>query len=155
MYLTLLLYLILGILFLFFPKTTLENNYKLKIDKLIKEDCSNKKMKCIDTCDFLCTDSSYKCVNNVCQLDDKIECGHGIIALTDFNNIPFWECLCTDPSYYGGKECKTQAPDVCKNGTFVYRDWNRHICKCRQEDILMTLNQKEYCIPKSLTTFFP
>lgn len=155
MYLTLLLYLVLGILFLLFPKTTLENDYKLKIDRLVKEDCSSKKMKCIDTCDFLCIDSNYKCVNNVCQLDAKIECENGVVALTDFNGIPFWECICTDPSYYGGKECKTKAPDVCKNGTFVYRGLNRHICKCRQGDVLMILNHKEYCVPKPLMKFFP
>lgn len=155
MYLTLFLYLILGILFLLFPKTSLGQNYNWKVDKLIKQDCSTNKMKCIDSCDFLCTDSNYKCINNICQLNTPIQCENGVVVLTEFSNVPYWECICTDPSYYGGKECKTLAPDVCKDGIFMYRGLNRHVCKCKNEDVLLIHNQKEYCVSKAITNFFP
>lgn len=159
MYLTLLLYLFLGIFFFIFPKTSMPDSHQLNIERMVKEDCKNKKTKCIDTCDFLCTEPSFKCIRNICQLQttQSIDCDQslgGVVVLTEFKNIPYWECVCTDPSYYGGKNCKTKAPDVCKDGVFLYKGLNQHLCKCKKGDVLFFYNGKEYCVSETIPNFF-
>lgn len=145
-------------MFLFFPRKTIPDLYQLKFERMIKEDCSSKTVKCLDSCEFLCTDSKFQCINNVCQKDAKpIECDKefgGVIVLSELNGVSYWECVCTNPSFYGGPECKTKAPDVCKNGIFFYRGLNRYLCKCKADDVRLTLQHKDYCVSKGVAKFF-
>lgn len=159
MYLALFLYFLLGCLFLFFPKQIPKDNYKINIEQIVKYDCSNHNIKCIDSCDFLCTDDKYKCVNNICQPDGKpqIPCDKtkgGIVILTHFQDVPFWNCVCTHNSFYGGKDCSVLASDVCKDGIFIYQNMKRFKCICKNPDILLTLNNKPYCVSKQIQKFF-
>lgn len=158
MYFTLLLYFILGILFALFPKKCQPNIYQLNIERMIKEDCSSKTIKCIDDCDFLCSKAGFKCINNVCQrTQQNIPCDRefgGVMFMQNQNGIPFWDCICTNPTYYGGPGCTRLAPDVCKNGIFMYKGLNKHLCKCKSEDVHITLNDKDYCVSKAVSKFF-
>lgn len=152
------IFIVLGILFLFFPKKITSSKQKIKLDRMIKQDCSNKKVKCIDSCEFLCTEDKYECKNNICQLkgSTNIKCNKetsGIVVLTHFNLIPYWECLCTKPDFYGGSDCSEKRLDVCKKGTFNYNldKWN---CNCNSSDFLINLDNKPYCIDAQYKRFF-
>ena len=158
MYLTLLLYFILGLLFLFFPKKSPPNIYQLNIERMIKEDCSSKTIRCIDDCSFLCSESGFQCINNVCQrAQQKIQCDRefgGVVVMHERNGVPFWDCICTNPSYYGGPGCTRRAPDICKDGIFNYKGLNKHLCKCKAGDVYMKLNDKDYCVTETISKFF-
>lgn len=158
MYITLLLYFVLGLLFLFFPRKSTPGLYQSKVERMIKEDCSSKIVKCLDDCSFLCTDANYKCVDNVCQKDPQpIDCDKefgGVVVLSEINRVPYWECVCTNPSYYVGPQCRTKAPDVCRSGIFFYRGLDRYFCKCETDDVRLTLNHKDYCVSKAVAKFF-
>ena len=156
LYIIYFIFIILGFLFLFFPKSIPLQKNKIRFDRMIKQDCSTKKVKCIDSCDFLCTEDKYECKNNICQLrgSTKIKCNKdtgGIVVLTHFNFMPYWECLCSKPDFFGGSDCSQKRFDVCKKGTFNYNleKWD---CECN--DFLIQLDNKPYCIDKQYKNFF-
>lgn len=162
LYLIYLILFVLGLSFLFFPRNIKSNKLKIKLDSMIKQDCSTKKVKCIDSCNFLCTDNNYECINNICQLkaNINIKCSKetgGIIVLTHFNFIPYWKCLCTKPDLFGGPECSEKRMDVCKNGTFRYEGHglDKISCICNKPYILMHWNNKPYCVESQYSNFFP
>lgn len=145
-------------MFLFFPKESPFRKSEIKIEKIIQQDCSSKKIKCIDSCDFLCTDNKYYCFNNVCQLksNDKVNCNKetgGIVVLTHFHFVPHWECLCTKPDIYGGLDCSEKRKDVCENGDFQFNLFKMN-CNCKKPNILINLNNKPYCVDAEYKNFF-
>lgn len=157
-YIIYLIFIILGILFLLFPNYEQTNKQKVKFSQLLKQDCSTKKVKCIDSCDFLCSEDKYECKNNLCQMqgNPSIKCNKstgGIIILTHFNFIPYWKCLCTKPNLYGGTDCSEKRFDVCSKGTFNF-NLDKWSCICKNTDFLITLNDKPYCIDMQYKNFF-
>lgn len=159
LYIIYIIFIILGLLFLFFPKTVKSNKSKIKLDRLIKQDCFNKKVKCIDSCNFLCSEDTYDCINNICQIrgTKSIKCDKekgGIVVLTHFNFMPYWECLCTRPDFFGGPDCSQKRFDVCNKGIFSF-DLSKSSCKCNSPNILIHLNNKPYCIDSQYKKFFP
>lgn len=157
-YVIYLIILVLGLMFLFFPKDLQSSKPEIKIEKIIRHDCSSKKIKCIDSCDFLCTEDNYYCFNNVCQSKNsaKINCNKetgGVVVLTHFQFIPHWECLCTKPDIYGGPECAQKRDDVCQNGSFQF-DLFKMNCICNKPNILINLNNKPYCVDAVYKNFF-
>lgn len=153
------IFITLGIIFLFFPKSVELKKQGIILDRMIKQDCSIKKVKCIDSCDFLCTEDNYECKNNICQLQGSktIQCNKdtgGIVVLTHFNFIPYWECLCTHPHFYGGSDCSEKRSDVCKKGTFQY-SLDKWSCTCKSTDFLIYIDNKPFCIDPQYKHFFP
>lgn len=158
LYIIYIIYIILGLLFLFFPKNIQTNKEKVKFSRMIKQDCSTKKVKCIDSCEFLCSEDNYECKNNLCLLkgSSNIKCNKetgGIIVLTHFNFIPYWECLCTKPHLYGGSDCSVKRFDVCNKGTFNF-SLDASSCICKPTDFLIYLNNKPYCLDAQFRNFF-
>lgn len=159
LYIIYLILFILGLIFLFFPKNVIINEHMLKLDRMIKQDCSTETVKCIDSCDFLCTNNQYHCVNNICQLKNKIniKCNKetgGIVILTHSHFVPYWNCLCTNPDFFGGQDCSEKRLDICKNGTLKY-EGNKMTCICNKPYELINIYKKPYCIESQYKNFFP
>lgn len=158
LYIIYLIFIILGVLFLFFPKNIISNKKNLRFSRRKKQDCSTSKVKCVDSCNFLCSEDKFDCKNNICVLKGSkdIKCNKntgGIVVLTHFNFIPYWKCLCTQSHLYGGSDCTEKRPDVCNKGTFNL-SLNKWSCTCKTTDFLIHLNDKPYCVDSHFKNFF-
>ncbi|KMQ84679.1 tenascin-r isoform x1 [Lasius niger] len=124
-------------------------------------DCSEKTVKCIDRCDFLCTDSSARCLNGVCVTKKdypEIPCdetkGGLVVLVKDRGGIRHWSCVCTDPTFYKGVDCSERAADVCEGGIFYYFARNHYFCHCLTPMEMIEVNRKPYCVHPSQLRFF-
>lgn len=155
----LLVYILLGLIILTFPTRRSEAKDPIEIEKIVRKNCNAETVRCIDSCDFLCTDPDAKCVGSFCvtpENDPKIKCESktgGMIVSTMKNGIRHWSCLCTDPTFYTGDDCSELAPDVCKNGSFHYFTGNS-TCYCQPPYRKLVLNNKPYCVTKDMVRFF-
>jgi hypothetical protein len=94
----------------------------------------------------------------VCQVyeHEKIPCEKktGGILVMEHSPVPHWKCVCTHSSFYGGKGCGERNPDVCENGTFLYKDQNTFLCFCRDDEEQVVVNGKPRCVTKAMSNFF-
>lgn len=154
------LYVLFGLFIFFFP-TSISHDHAsttLEVEQITRRNCSEENVSCIDTCDFLCTDSNAKCIGGRCIIPKtKMDCDKdkgGINVLTEKNGILHWTCYCTNPTFYGGPKCNDLAPDVCKNGIFIYKDLHRFTCMCHHPYVTQIVNGKPHCIDISKRWFF-
>lgn len=139
-------------------KRTSKRPFRLK-ERVYRKNCSERTVRCIDDCSFLCTESKATCVGGVCSIrDDSVDCKTeygGILVLTqDQNRAHYWKCLCTDSTFYGGEDCGDLVPDVCENGIFLYKKRNVHACVCDFPFVKIVRNDKPYCVKPGTEKFF-
>lgn len=124
----------------------------------LKQNCVSKKIKCVNDCSFLCLEKKNRCVGGVCQAElDKINCNTstGGIAILMKEPVPHWTCLCTDSTFWSGKECELLNPDVCEHGVFLYKSRDDFTCLCPYPYQLITINGRPHCVEKYVANFFP
>lgn len=126
---------------------------------ILQQNCSTKKIPCINDCSFLCIEKESKCIGGVCQVTrnvHQIPCDlkKGGVPMMIKEPVPHWECICTDSRFYGGEACDEIHPDVCENGTFFYMARNRHICICPPPFELLKIESKPHCVEKKMLRFY-
>lgn len=131
----------------------------LKMDSpVFRQDCSAKQVPCIDDCSFLCTESNVTCVGGTCQtqLNQIPPCNfkRGGVLMMIPDPVPHWSCICTESRFFGGGDCGTVHPDVCEQGTFLYRNRKHYLCICPPPYELVTIDSKPHCLEKKMTKFF-
>lgn len=159
MYYTLFICFALGMIFLFFPKQD-KKAYAFHTErKILKRSCATRNVHCVDSCDFLCLETGYECVDGLCKSTNvtptpcSSETG-GIVVLTEQNDSPFWICICTEPSFFGGADCSVRVADLCEGGQFTYFDPEHYECRCPADRRLMKRNNKPYCVLPQVQKFF-
>lgn len=125
-----------------------------------RRNCSNENVQCLDDCSFLCIEDSATCIGGVCVIDKNkshsIDCKRefgGMVVLA-LQPTKHWNCVCTDPAFYGGKDCSVLVEDVCKNGNFLYKANGLHECICNYPYRKIVKDGKPYCVEPALVQFF-
>lgn len=122
-----------------------------------RQTCWTNKVPCINDCSFLCVEKNARCVRGVCRVDDEevdpLDCktdkGGIVMMLDDLH----WSCICTDSTFFGGRDCGTLNPDVCEKGVFLYNNRNNFQCLCLPPYELITIDNKPHCEKKAMTKF--
>lgn len=123
-----------------------------------KQNCSAKEIKCVNDCSFLCVEKESRCVGGICVVEqNKLNCNSKKGGMTILTNDPVnhWTCLCTDSSFWSGKNCDVLNPDVCEHGVFLYEGRNDFTCLCPYPYQMITVNGKPHCVEKHVANFFP
>lgn len=122
-----------------------------------KQNCTSKKMYCVNDCSFLCIEDNIKCVGGVCQLDPSNEpCDTktgGVLMMVE-EPVPHWSCICTNSAFYQGTNCNELNTDVCENGAFIFTDVQNYYCFCDEPFVRFFLNGKPHCTEKEIQNFF-
>lgn len=126
---------------------------------ILKQNCSIKKIPCINDCSFLCIENETKCIGGVCQPTrnvTQIACSKktGGVPMMIQDPVPHWVCICTESRFFGGKACDEQHPDVCEHGTFHYLARRRFICICPPPYELIKIDSKPHCVEKKMFGFY-
>lgn len=125
---------------------------------VFQQTCSTKPVPCVDDCSFLCVERTAKCVGGVCAVDSNqpLDCDtqKGGIPMLSQYPVPTWKCLCTDESIWSGPACNTLSPDVCENGTILYRSRDSIGCLCPKPYKKFLVNRKWHCLDRHVTNFF-
>lgn len=122
-----------------------------------KQNCSIKKVKCVNDCSFLCIEKESRCVGGVCVTElDNLKCDtkKGGIAILAKEPASHWSCLCTDSSFWSGKKCNILNPDICEHGVFLYNGRDDFTCICPHPYQLITVNDRPHCVEKYVANFF-
>lgn len=126
---------------------------------IFQQDCSVKKIPCVDDCSFLCDDQRTRCVGGICETQpkDPVECNtsRGGMLIMANTPVPHWSCLCTDSAYWSGSDCNTLNSDVCEQGAFMYIERDNFLCICPYPYEKVLLNGKPHCLEKRMANFFP
>ena len=127
----------LGLVISMFPSTQKLCEPVFGIEKYTKRDCSSGKIKCIDTCEFICTSNAYDCIKNVCRSQKPtIACENGgMLVMVDGT----WKCICRWNHVYDGARCETRNPKFCEEG-YVYEN-----NKCACPYVKLTIHNFTYC----------
>lgn len=126
---------------------------------ILEQNCSAKKIPCIDDCSFLCIEKESKCIGGVCQPTSNVNpimCNEktGGVRMMIKEPVPHQVCVCTDSRFYGGKACDKLHPDVCEHGTFFYQGRMRFICICPPPYELIKIDSKPHCVEKKMLGFY-
>lgn len=152
------LFLLLWIGFLYLP-TVSKPSPSIRIQEPIyQQNCSAKRIDCVDDCSFLCVERQAQCVGGVCVPKDQgqLECNKekgGRLMLTK-DPVRSWICLCTDETFWSGPACDMLNPDVCEHGAFLYNGRNDNLCLCPTPYKKVVVKGKPHCLDTVLANFF-
>lgn len=121
-----------------------------------QQNCSSKRVPCVNDCSFLCVEKEAECVGGVCRVDrPEMACEEktGGLKMMVHDPLPHWTCLCTHPSFYGGEACDVLNPDVCENGAFMYANRDNYYCFCLKPYKRIIINGKPHCVEEAVARF--
>ena len=130
----------------------------IKIDApLLKRNCSEKEVPCIDDCSFLCFEKNTECVGGICETKKSLQpCNEqtGGMRIMIHEPVSQWSCICTDSRFYGGPACDQLNPDVCEHGSFHYFSRTKFSCICPLPYKLLKIGSIPHCIEERMMGFY-
>lgn len=122
-----------------------------------KQNCTTKKVNCINNCSFLCVEDQMECIGGICELEQKkppCDASKGGVYMMVDDPVPHWTCICTNPSFFSGRKCDELNPDVCEKGSLVYINSENYHCFCNWPYEIFNVNGKPHCLHKKYRLFF-
>jgi hypothetical protein len=144
-YLTLAFLFIILCLLLKFPSAPAAPSFGFDLEVREKYDCQSGTVRCVNTCDHLCTESNFSCVNHACvSSPPDVECNTEKGGVLVFRDLGDWRCVCKYPYVYDGPTCDDTNPEFCEEGTIVHR-FNKIDCDCPSPKTKIEVNGFVYC----------